>query len=325
MICYKETYFVNLKGIDFVNVKSHDIANVHLRKFCTFVYLDLSEIDSFIEHNNNYNTTIIYYFCYAPQITNKLLQSIKKIKQMEANVIIFTFDYWAFDKETENIYKNLFQASNYKIITFAKNIDRLNYLYGCDFSKYSHNIIFNSIWCCYEKSFCVYNENPDKKLLLIGAISKHYPERKVLHTSKNKNITVLKYNVNELKVTSTSFNMSLNKYFACFTSSVYISPRNSNVLFNTHNIMLKTFEILASGSLLVMPETEKNELELIGLIHMENCYLIDFTKNVDEQINYIFQNIDIFENIRHNGYNFSNSFTSINKFNELNSILQLKT
>ena len=55
---------------------------------------------------------------------------------------------------------------------------------------------------------------------------------------------------------------------------------------------MKTFEILATGSLLVMPKKEEEYLKKYGLIHNENCYLIDFSKNIIEQINYIFNNID---------------------------------
>ena len=34
---------------------------------------------------------------------------------------------------------------------------------------------------------------------------------------------------------------------------------------------------------------------------MKNCYLIDFYKNLNEQINYIFDNINLFNEIRING------------------------
>lgn len=54
------------------------------------------------------------------------------------------------------------------------------------------------------------------------------------------------------------FNVVLNKYFVCFSSSIYVPVKGKCRRHNTQTILLKTFEILATGSLLVMPTTEKH-------------------------------------------------------------------
>ena len=126
------------------------------------------------------------------------------------------------------------------------------------------------------------------------------------------NVEHYQYNYGDLNNIN-NYNLKLNEYIACFSSSVYT---NLNV------ILLKTYEILAAGSLLVMPITEEIYLQKIGLYNMQNCYLIDFTKDIQQQINNIFAKINTTNKIRLNGYYYAKSnFTSFNKFIEINKII----
>ena len=136
-------------------------------------------------------------------------------------------------------------------------------------------------------------------------------------SNKNENLISLGKNSNDITSTDYLYNKRLNSYFACFSSSVYFWNKN------THIILLKTFEILGSGSLLVMPMKEKKYILNIGLKHMHNCYLIDFSKNLDNQINYIFSNIDLFNRIRKNGRLHAIKHLNENKMiNEIKHIIE---
>jgi hypothetical protein len=93
---------------------------------------------------------------------------------------------------------------------------------------------------------------------------------------------------------------------------------------NTHTIVQKVFEILASGTLLLYPLHEAKYIQKIGLYHNINCYLIDFTKDLQKQINYILsnQNLTKINKIRHNGYiHATTNLTSLNKFQEIKQIM----
>ena len=76
------------------------------------------------------------------------------------------------------------------------------------------------------------------------------------------------------------------------------------VFHNTHTLLQKTFEILAVGSLIVIPQTEKQILEDIGLIHNQNCYLID-KENVLLSIEDIFNNVEKYNKVRKAGQEFA--------------------
>ena len=91
-------------------------------------------------------------------------------------------------------------------------------------------------------------------------------------------------------------------------------------------ILLKTFEILASGSLLIMPLSEEKFLAEIGIINQENCILIDFDKDLNEQIISILDinNRDYINNIRYKGYvHAKNNLNTEIKFNNLKCLLNI--
>jgi protease II len=69
----------------------------------------------------------------------------------------------------------------------------------------------------------------------------------------------------------------LSKYITCFTSSVH----------DTHCILMKVFEILSSGSILIYPKKEEEYIQNIGLVDRKNCFLINFNENIQEQINFV--------------------------------------
>ena len=132
--------------------------------------------------------------------------------------------------------------------------------------------------------------------------------------------------MNDVKNNTNNYNLILNKYFACFTSNVYVQKNDEfKKFYNTHILLLKTFEILGSGSLLVMPKKEENYLKKYGLIHNENCYLIDFNKNIIEQIHFIFDNINKYNIVREKGQKLAKEkLNSVLKINEIKKLLKIE-
>ena len=73
---------------------------------------------------------------------------------------------------------------------------------------------------------------------------------------------------------------------------------------------------MASGALLLYPNTEAKYLKKIGLIHGKNCYLLDM-KNIANDISYVLDanNREKIDNIRRNGQEFGkNTLNSVNKY-----------
>tara|TARA_Y100000389_G_scaffold192882_1_gene220905 strand:+ start:590 stop:919 length:330 start_codon:yes stop_codon:yes gene_type:complete len=74
---------------------------------------------------------------------------------------------------------------------------------------------------------------------------------------------------------------------------------------SSNNILLKVYEILAGGSLLLYPKDEEKYINEIGLYDKQNCWLIDKENNIPEQCSYIINpnNRGQLEKIRLAGYN----------------------
>lgn len=288
----KNTFILKIKKYPSLNIKSHDLLNIYFPSNYTIAEMSLKNIKKFLINNNNCNTTIIYYCQTILNVNNIILECVKNM-DVKFKFIFFTFDYWfAYDKHYNNYLKELFRADKYKVVCFAQNIEQLMFYQKNDYEPYKENLIFNNIWCCYNSCYCDINPNPKKQLLVSGAICKHYPERVALIQSNNKYVCKRKYVHKELETNVDSYKLDLNKYYACFVSSVYVYRRDEygGDIHNTHAILLKNYEILAVDSLLVNVMREKEHLSTFGLQHMENCYLIDFEKDIHEQINYIFDN-----------------------------------
>jgi len=309
-----------------LNEKCHDLLNIYFKNKYNIKYLSYDETKEFIVNNNNIDIKIIFYFYENNTCDFKLyeyfinvMNYVKNI-DLKCKIFFFTFDFWVRGSiRYSEFITNIYKAQNYKVFTFAYDIEQLNKLHNFDYSKYSNNILYNNIWTCYNTSFCEINKNPIKKLFLSGQINTNYPER--LKLCNIDNVYYYKYTKNDVKSDNNNYNEELNKYIACFSSSVYVESVNKKLI-NTHAILLKSYEILASGSLLVMPISEEIYLNKLGLENMKTCFLLDFNKNLNNQINNMLDNIELINNIRINGYNFAkNNFLSNKKFEEIDKII----
>ena len=245
---------------------------------------------------------------------------------------IFAFDWWREPLSRKNIFHRrrhidlLFKANNYIVIASdSLNLEKLNSFHNSNYTKYINNIHFNFHWYCYINSFINFNENPIHKLLISGDLCDRYPQRKMFIKYFNKCKFIENYKRNIFgDGNNNNYNKKLNSYVACFSSSAYVKNLSNNKIENTKFLLLKTYEILATGSLLVMPLIEKKLLEEHGLFHYKNCYLIDFSKKEDIILNEIQQmlNDPNIHKIRKEGQNKAmKDFTSENFFNEIKHIL----
>jgi len=236
-------------------------------------------------------------------------------------------DWWNTNKnrphpEHNILMTELYEATNYKVIVAVSNCLELSEFNGCDYLPYTNNIICLNYWAAYNSSFIEFNINPINKILISGCLLNiHYPERYKLSNLNNNNIYVYKYNNNDFN--NDNYNKVLNNYLCCFVSSVYIYNKKYNKYLNTHIIILKIYETLASGSLLLVPNTEESYLKNIGLINNIHYMTINLDGDINDKINYIINPINrhIIDNIRKNGNKYcKENLTNIQKFNELNKI-----
>ena len=331
---YYILYEKNLKE-KYINPKSQDLKNKIL-KISEKLIFDYNDFVTFMRENNNKNNFLFYFVNYIPSVlTNSIINYLKNIPTVKINIYIFTYDFWHYPSKNikfkqQNIFvKSVFKSKNYKIITFLNNIKELNFFHNYNYNQFINNIYFFNQWCCYNKSIIDFNKNPIRKIFISGNCNKiNYRERFIMKNIKSNKIFFYKYNWDDRWNNNNKYNLNINKYFAGFSSTISILSQKDNIKYNinykTNIILLKTFEILGAGSLLIYPKKGEIFLNKIGLFHNKNCYLIDFRKNINQQINYIFNNYNFYNNIRKEGYIFAkNNFNSQKKFEEFCKITNL--
>ena len=324
------TYVILKENSNIINEKCHDLLNIYFKNNYNVLYLSCNNSINFL-CNNSQNKDIKIIFNILEEIDdaedykNNLLDFIQS-NIFYCKIFFILFDWWKIRDDNhikQNIFmEKIYNANNYKVISYSNNIEQLNSYFNKNFNTYKENILHINLWSSYNTSFINFNENPIEKILLSGATSFYYPERITMLNINN--VIYYEYNNNDITSFNNNYNQELNKYIACFTSSVYIYNETENRIKNTNLILLKTFEILASGALLLMPYSEEIYLQKIGIINGENCILLDFDKCLNEQINNILNinnRINI-NNIRYNGYlHAKNNLTTDKKFNEFNALI----
>ena len=310
--------------IDF-NEKSNDLMNKYFPMHYNIVELNLEDSIKFIQNSKSNDIIIIFY----------LLESVWKVeifkylkKNKPLGIIIFrTDDFWHRGigrKNYEKYYWKFFFKNiyNFKITSFT-NIETLENVKNISLKNNSSNIYTFNYWCVYDKAICKFNKNSINKILLTGKIGFAYPERDII--KKYKNIESYSYNSKQIKVNSNDFNLILNNYLCCFTSSISLINSKTKKRVSVHIFLLKIFEILGSGSLLLYPKKEEDYIKKIGLYHKKNCWLIDFNSDIQSQIDYIIdiKNRKQIDEIRFAGWTHGkDNLNSLNKFNEFNNLIK---
>ena len=288
------------------NPKTAPILKRYLSKY---IPIDIDErqcttpasIGQILEPYNNVGNVIVLYQHRSQTPFKFALVEYLNEKPRDSKFFLFTYDFW------RPSYRALFRPKHFKVFTFARDVPQLDALLHEPHTQWADNFVFGNLHCCYNESFLEVNRAPIHNLLVSGAISeRHYPERLLLHqrSQTNKNICSLEGPTggafprpDEVVSTEFTYNRRLNSYFACFSSGVSENGPGTNM----GCVLLKTFEILGAGSLLVMPLHEEKHVASLGLKHMVNCYLLDFRDDLDSQVNAIFENIPLFDRVRRDG------------------------
>ena len=312
----KKEHFDNKKQYYFIHDKTHLIKwHSHLKflkndKDIKYVEVEtIKNIKDFFTNLNPKEKCNIYLHLKNDVVYSILHFLINYAKNNNNVKILFKPIDWWFSREVMSRREKLAENYKYFILNFYKNN---NFRYIVDIpkerfekfinAKIKNNTIVNfRTHNVYPSSIIKFNSNPINKVILSGAMGrKMYPEREKM--KKFKNIFYLNKKTQpycDSENCENLYSLELNKYICAFASSAhvpylkecpdYINKDIKCIRKNTHCILLKTYEILGSGSLLLSPLTEKPYLEKIGLIEDKNCMFIDMSddKKIQDKIDFI--------------------------------------
>ena len=321
-------YLVKLKGYKLYNNSVHSV----WKRMNTDPQInilncnDSSNVIKFISANQNdtKKTLLIYHYQHTNNFIFDILKHIRTYSELLLRVYFFTFDYWhRGDQPFTKIRNLMYIAKNHHVITFSPSFENLQRFHNNNLLPYKSNIHHFNLWCCYENSFTPLNNNPINKIVVSGAISPAYPERKRMLTFNG--VVRMPFMKSDVNSASNAFSSRLNKYLCCFTSSVHVMSFPSRTRANTHLILLKVFEILASGSLLLYPQTEEQQMCSIGLI--PNIHYITVTlSECEKTINYILDpaNRKVIDTIRKAGQDYAHeNFSGKQRYDQLMNLLKV--
>lgn len=148
----KNYFYIKLKDEGY-NVKTSPILNNYLKHF-TPINIDEDKCinphtisDILEKYNKNNNVIVLYQHKSMSSFKNKLALYLNNKKNVNFKFYLFTFDFWHKGSIIN------FQPKNYKVITFASNIEQLDfYLKQEGHKKWKNNYIFKNFWCCYNNS-----------------------------------------------------------------------------------------------------------------------------------------------------------------------------
>ncbi|ARF08726.1 glycosyltransferases group 1 [Catovirus CTV1] len=235
-------------------------------------------------------------YCLGSKFTDVLkdYQNVKNVLVIENHNEILIHDIFT-DFYDNKIRKYLFADDVHKCRekknqNYYEHFDKLFVTYYEPFlSMYPHIDKSKVIWCqhAYTNDYLInFNDNPQPKILLSGAIGTAYPFRKYmlkLQRSECKNqINYLKHPGYKLfdyddgiNKVGKNYATMLNSYLCCFTDCL------------VHGyIVSKYYEIPATGSLLLAQDPPGDKLEKIGFMDGINYIKCDMN-NAKEKINWI--------------------------------------
>lgn len=241
---------------------------------------------------------------------NKFKRNNNLLLDKDKNFILFfTYDGYnignyksKINNNTTIIYKldDLYPKKNIRkqcILNADIIIGPYQYLYNKVYpvikSKKTFHIPYSAVNNFYND--ILFNENPIKKIFVSGACSKDiYPFRHFIKNEKifEKYIEKLEhpgYSNFRHKCINKNYYLKLNSFLCCFVdASAY------------KYILLKVFETCSVGSLLLVCESIKDELNKLGFYNNKNCIMCN-KNNVLEKMEWIFDNEIKVNEIRKNG------------------------
>lgn len=255
----------------------------------------------------NYITLEPYYFAkYLEELNWKIIKlsefKYNKLINLKEKILIFFLTYDSYDfslfKNNENIkiiYKldDLYPKKNIRMKCIKKSdliFGPYQYLYHKVYpilkNKKTLKIPYSSIGVFFKNIY--FNDNPIKKILSSGSLNKKvYPFRYYLQNNINlkKYINVLKhpgYKKKSHNCINKKYYKKLNDYICCFVDAS-----------SYKYVLLKVYEICSVGSLLLVCDSIKDELNKLGFIDNINCIMCN-KNNIQKKIEWI---LDINNNI----------------------------
>lgn len=137
-----------------------------------------------------------------------------------------------------------------------------------------------------------FNTDPKMKIFVSGYIGIEYPFRKYVVENLKDYIEILEhpgYEVTDKRVVTNEYYKKMNEYICCFTDASKFSY-----------VLLKVYEICSVGSLLLVDDTVKLQLNKLGFEDNINCIMCN-PKNIEEKIIWILNNKVAVDTIRRNG------------------------
>ena len=228
------------------------------------------------ENAKNENLCVVFYIHPSEPIWERSIAGyLHEMDGIKLKVLFVTFDFWYRGDIYRNYLRRLFPPKNYYVSTFAPSLKVLNSFHGRKDPYRPDRIILSNVWACYRASFVPFNTAPKNMVGVSGTVSLHYPERgELLHLAKltRKNL-VMKHHIERIPVDKQEwqsplplYNWRLNQYICCFASTVHVMKPESKPVYPTGIVLLKNFEILASGSLLLCPSNQIQALSNLGLV-----------------------------------------------------------
>ena len=170
-------------------------------------------------------------------------------------------------------------------------------------------------FCCYK--ILEFNQNPINKIAVCGKIISLYPERTKL--IKYLNVNIISYNWNDrLSNNNINFLKKIHNYKCCFVSN----PKRTHI----DSPVLKFYEILSTGSLLLCSTLDKQSHKYLGLENNINCIMIDFndSNKITDTIKYILDPVNevIINKIRGEGHKLAKEvLTPLSRYQHLKDII----
>lgn len=257
----------------------------------------------------------------------KLLTILKNYKQNSYafRLMYIGGDFFPTSDKRHMIYlKEVLTCTNYKVIHSCMNLEQIFNMWktklNTDISIYRNNYIFFPFFMEYTDIMQNINDTPINTVILCGNIhTKYYPERALIKQQIDKqkinNLGYLTFSQNS------NFTKQLSEYIGSIATNIHIPEENSlKIETNAKFFLLKYVEILASGSLLIVDDSIKQEFEMLGLYHMYNCFVTPLSE-LESSVAYITnpENRDIVDLIRINGYKFYKDYK--NKCDDMRDII----
>jgi hypothetical protein len=280
--------------------------NIKEDKHINFIELNFTSILKFLEKNiNNKIKILIYNISTSTKDSEKLYKIIKWLKNNNPKFIVISLiptDWWFQLNKLNGRYSDL-------ILFYRLNVKNFMFICGNkpEFVEkvlntkilYKKNILYFNINHCYDNSFVEFNKNPKNIILSNGAGGITYYYRDYIKKFKGVKRITRFTDKNNIK---TSYSKKISNYICNFVTTrdvlnlgkyPLLKNRKINVekkhLISLQEPLMKHFECIASGSLLLCPLMEKPYLEKIGLIEDKNCMFVDMSndKKIQEKIDFI--------------------------------------